>query len=175
MLWYIGSLYHILLFLPDRRLDLITWTSSAHQVPFVGFDLISFAFLRLISKISHVSDETNVNANLNASENNGSKLPPKRSCALVPILGQEGAPRAGDAHKFSLVKFARSAVSTPRDSPGSSPGRPRGMVAEEGHPLETADEASNFEPSETGIENEVLTESALDRIFQRSAGNLRLV
>ena len=52
----------------------------------------------------------------------GSEPPPKRSYALVPLSGQEGAPRVADKANFSLVKFAHSAYSTPRESPCSSPG-----------------------------------------------------
>ena len=63
----------------------------------------------------------------NGSE--GSEPPPKRSYALVPLSGPEGAPRVADKANVSLVKFAHSAYSTPRESPCSSPGRSPRMVA----------------------------------------------
>ena len=51
----------------------------------------------------------------------GSEMPPQRSYALVPLLGQVGTPRAGNNVNLPLVRFAHSAYSTPRDSPFTSP------------------------------------------------------
>jgi hypothetical protein len=105
----------------------------------------------------------------------GSEPPPKRSYALVPLSGQEGAPRVADKANFSLVKFAHSAYSTPRESPCSSPDRSPRMVAEVGHPLETANEETVSEPPEITLESDILTDRALQNILARKMANVRRV